>query len=251
MTPSSTSSRPAALDEKHSGNAAETEFRGSLDITKNTKWLQLASYRAKRAGKILTLKLRSSLSMGGALSGSSAAAVLQLERLRIPARGPFVTPARGHFYVINECLLTEEELVALHQSGQFQAETIASCLINLKRAQMPCFLKQRRSQRIMLRLPLLVRAEMPDGDCLNTDASTVIVNAHGGLLETHLRMKVGQKIELASPQSGKQVACRIVSIEETSATCFAAAFEFDKRSPWFWPLSFPPVDWAATAAGLP
>jgi hypothetical protein len=121
-------------------------------------------------------------------------------------------------------------------------------LTSLKRAQMPAFPKQRRSQRIMLRLPLLVRVEMPGGECLKTDVSTVIVNAHGGLLESHLRMSVGQRIELVNPQSGKKVGCRIVSIKETSPNAFALAFEFDQRSPWFWSLSVPPLDWALAAS---
>ena len=41
---------------------------------------------------------------------------------------------------------------------------------------------QRRSQRLMLQLALLIKAEVGVGN-LQTQAFTVLVNAHGGLLE--------------------------------------------------------------------
>jgi hypothetical protein len=246
MNPSRTVSSPAAPDTKPAG-AAETGFRCWSGLSQRVRSRHLVSRSVRRAAKILELKLRSLLAGGKALSGSSAAAVLHLERLHIPVRGPFVTPAHRHLFLVNECLLTEEELVALHSHGQLQPGTVASCLIRLKHDQTTSLPSPRRSQRIMLRVPLLVRTKTPDGERLRAEASTVTVNAHGGLLESHLRMSIGQRIELLNPQSGKKVACRIVSIEESSANSFSVAFEFDQRSPWFWPLSFPPLDWAAAA----
>ena len=74
---------------------------------------------------------------------------------------------------------------------------------------------------------------------------TVNVNAHGGLLESPIRMAPGQRMTLTNPQSGKQVACTVVRVAQPpQGSLFTIAFEFAERSPRFWPLPLPPLDWA-------
>jgi len=193
---------------------------------------------------MLRLKLRSLLSGNRMVPPATAAAICSLQQRHIGVRGPFVTPGRHRLFLINECLITEDELLALHETAGERPEILATRLIDLKRSQSPSFNRQRRSQRIMLKLPLLVQAEMPSGGQFRTDASSVIVNAHGGLLESESRMTVGQKITLINPQTGKKIGCRVVSVQALSAEAVRAAFEFDQHSPSFWPLAFPPLDWA-------
>lgn len=101
---------------------------------------------------------------------------------------------------------------------------------------------RRRSQRVLLQVSVLVGARMPEGDRVQTQAFTRVVNAHGGLLESLFPMTVGQKITLVNPRSGKEVGCRVLRVEGPSEGCFATAFEFDERSPQFWPLGFLPED---------
>jgi hypothetical protein len=197
---------------------------------------------------MLRLRLRSLLYGGGMVSAGTAAAILSLQQKHIGVRGPFVTPARQRLFLINESLITEDELLALQQTAELQPEILASRLIDLKRTQSPSFARQRRSQRILLKLPLLVEAEMPDGVGRRTEVSTVIVNAHGGLLESQIRMAVDQRILLINPQSGKRVGGRVVSVQELSEHSVRAAFEFEQHSPSFWPLAFPPLDWAIGTA---
>jgi hypothetical protein len=242
---------PTARAEMRGTTSGKKESAGWLGTNGSLPAARSIFCSARRAGKILNLKLRSLLTRGRAVSSSSAAAILGLERMHIPVRGPFVTPARHHVFLVNDCLLTEEEVVALHEAGQLRPHTAAKCLIDLKRSQAPFFSRPRRSERIVLRLPLVVCAEMPNGEPLSTPACTVIVNAHGGLLESPFRMTAGQEITLNNPQSGKRVRCRIVSVQASSPDSVRAAFEFDHHSPWFWPLSFPPLDWAAAAGGGP
>ena len=105
---------------------------------------------------------------------------------------------------------------------------------------------RRRSQRVLLQVPVHIRARMPDGNLVQTQAFTQVVNAHGGLLEAPFRMTVGQEITLVNPHSRKEVGCRVVRVEGPLDGCFATAFEFNERSPHFWPISFPPVDWGVT-----
>jgi hypothetical protein len=216
-------------------------------ITEPTSLRQDITYKAARASKIFGLKILSLATGGKALSNSSAAALLTLEGLHIPVRGPFVTPTRKHIFLINDCILTEDELVSLHKGGQLASNTIAKCLTELRREQAPAYEKQRRSQRIHLKLPLLLRTTMRGGH-RQTEATTVVVNAHGGLLEAPFRMHDGQRMTLVNPQTGKQVNCRVVKILSATSSSFATAFEFDEQTPAFWPLAFPPLDWAIPAS---
>lgn len=98
----------------------------------------------------------------------------------------------------------------------------------------------------MLQVAVLIKAEIPGGSLAQAHAFAAVVNAHGGLLECPLRLTVGQRMTLVNPQSGKEVGCRIVQVQRSSEGSFTTSFEFDERSPQFWPVSLPPLDWGLT-----
>jgi hypothetical protein len=85
---------------------------------------------------------------------------------------------------------------------------------------------------------------MPDGKRVQMQAVTLVVNAHGGLLESGLMMAANQKIVLINVQTGKEVGCKVVRVE-SSSEMVNTAFEFDEPTSKFWPVSFPPEDWEA------
>jgi hypothetical protein len=182
------------------------------------------------------------------------AALEALEALRVPFRGPFIPPKKRRIYVVDGCILTESEIVVLHQAGQFAPETVRKFLGQLRELQTqeseeaqfppPAQQQQRRSQRVMLRLNLLVRMEVQQGGSRQTHALTVCVNAHGGLLESPFRMSVGQKVTLVNPQTGKEVRCCVVSVQQSSEGYFTTALEFEQAMPQFWAITFPPLDWS-------
>jgi hypothetical protein len=174
------------------------------------------------------------------------AALQTLQTLNIPFRGPFITPKQHRIYIVDGCILTEAEIVVLHECGKFSPENIGRLLSDLKSLQMTESHRSRRSQRVMLQLDVLVRLEMPEGERLQTHAFTVIVNAHGGLLESPFRMTVGQKITLVNPQSGEEVNCAVMGVHKSSEGYFTTAFEFEQDNPSFWAAAFPPLDWGRT-----
>jgi hypothetical protein len=94
----------------------------------------------------------------------------------------------------------------------------------------------------MLQIAVLLRTTT-NGKSLQAQAFTQVVNAHGGLLESPLELTAGQRITLIDPQSGLTVNGKVVRTEKPSDSSYAIAFEFDKHSPQFWPISFPPEDW--------
>ena len=43
------------------------------------------------------------------------------------------------------------------------------------------------------------------------------------------------------------MSCRVVRVEDEGLDFFKVAFEFDRPAPDFWPITFPPADWVASA----
>src|SRR5271169_4592683 len=102
---------------------------------------------------------------------------------------------------------------------------------------------RRRSERVMLHMPVLVLAENQDRDMMHVEAKTQVVNAHGGMMKMTSHLHVGQSFLLQNPQNGAEIGCRVVRIDEDGLEFFKIAFEFDRPAPKFWPVSFPPTDW--------
>ena len=96
----------------------------------------------------------------------------------------------------------------------------------------------RRSQRILLQVAVVIRAETPEGKRVQAQGFTSSVNAHGGLLKSPLKVVVDQRITVVNPHTGKEVGCRAVRVERASSELFLVAFEFDRPSPQFWTITF-------------
>ena len=110
----------------------------------------------------------------------------------------------------------------------------------------PPELNQRRSQRVALRVAVLIRANSNRGS-LEVEGFTQIVNAHGGMLESPLMANAGQEIILIDTKTSAQVASRVVRVDRSSADLVTMAFEFRKPTARFWPITFPPEDWKEAA----
>jgi hypothetical protein len=93
---------------------------------------------------------------------------------------------------------------------------------------------------------VLLKATLQDGRTVQVQAFTAAVNAHGGLLESPVKLAANQKILLFNPHFGKDVGCRVVQVEGSSSAWYEVAFEFDRCSPQFWPIAIPPEDWGMT-----
>ena len=103
---------------------------------------------------------------------------------------------------------------------------------------------RRRSQRVTLQVSVLMRAALIGGKSVQVQAFTLAVNAHGGLLETPVKLAANQRILLINPYSRSDVGCRVVRVDGPSLNLYEVAFEFDRPSPQFWTITFPPEDWA-------
>ena len=102
---------------------------------------------------------------------------------------------------------------------------------------------RRRSERVMLQIPVVVQTKTREGKDVRENTQTVVVNAHGGLLKLRMEVKTGQPIVLINEKAKLQQGCHVVRVETSEAGNSAVAFEFDQPTPQFWPIVFPPADW--------
>jgi len=103
---------------------------------------------------------------------------------------------------------------------------------------------RRRSERVLLRMSVMVLAETEQRRQIREEAKTQVVNAHGGLMQLKSHLHVGQSFLLNNPQTRREISCRVVRVEEAGIEFYHIAFEFDRPDPKFWPVTFPPTDWA-------
>jgi hypothetical protein len=109
---------------------------------------------------------------------------------------------------------------------------------------------RRRSERVVLRVTLQLAAKMPDGKRINIEAHSLVVNAHGGLLEVGMELFRGQHIILNNARTEKAATGTVLRVEGLKEGRFSIAFEFEYPAPSFWPVVFPPADWASSAEAV-
>ncbi len=99
--------------------------------------------------------------------------------------------------------------------------------------------ERRRSPRIALNVLVTVGVESPDGDWQLTEAYTLSVSAHGGIIEMGVKVAKGQKLLLINPKSGMKRESRVVGVGKSPSQQYAVAFEFlDPAANFsnFWPI---------------
>ena len=107
---------------------------------------------------------------------------------------------------------------------------------------------RRRSERVLLRMTVLLTAEDEERRQIHERAETQVVNAHGGLLRMKRHLHMGQSFLLNNPRNRKEISCRVVGTEDEGMEFYKIAFEFDRPAPNFWPIVFPPADWRVPVA---
>jgi len=101
----------------------------------------------------------------------------------------------------------------------------------------------RRSQRVILRVPILVRAVVPDEPPLTEDTFTLVVNAHGARISLAMKVRPGQKIVIRNWGTAKEQDCRVIHVKDNPFGKNEVGIAFLRPNPYFWNLEFPPPDW--------
>jgi hypothetical protein len=105
------------------------------------------------------------------------------------------------------------------------------------------YTQHRRSQRIMLAIPILVTGARDDGSLFSEEAHTVIVNAHGALILLAERVKPGQVLTVRHLKAGEDRDCTVIEVGAKHDVKREIGIELLDSSPRFWHVVFPPEDW--------
>ena len=102
---------------------------------------------------------------------------------------------------------------------------------------------QRRSQRVMLSVRILVAGGHADGGRFSEEAVTSVVNAHGALILLAEKVTLGQLLTVHNVKSGAELQAEVVAVGAPQDAKFEVGMEFLEPSPRFWRIAFPPEDW--------
>src|SRR6266446_10616299 len=114
-------------------------------------------------------------------------------------------------------------------------------LTNTKR-----WLRERRSQRIDLTVPVVVHRPPNEGTQFYERAQTLVVNAHGALMALAEKVTPKQRLLMQNIDSAEQKECRVVYIEKAPMGRTKVAVEFTPPAPSCWRIAYPPADWTAS-----
>jgi hypothetical protein len=104
---------------------------------------------------------------------------------------------------------------------------------------------QRRSQRLLLRVQVLVERQLAGGQSKNEDTETLAVNAHGALILLAPPVEEHGQLSLTNKRTGELQICKVVYLGPTESGKIQVGVEFTQPSPQFWRIVFPPEDWAS------
>jgi hypothetical protein len=104
---------------------------------------------------------------------------------------------------------------------------------------------RRRSQRIVIKVP--VRVESPRGVAppFGEESSTLTISAHGASIWLYERVKKGQRLILSNAKTGSSAECIVAHIGEPEDNRVQIGMAFVLPSAAFWHVHFPPADWSS------
>lgn len=102
---------------------------------------------------------------------------------------------------------------------------------------------KRRSQRILLKIQIMVTAQFEDGLPIKEDTTTLEVNAHGALIALAMKVRIGQKLTVRNWGTAQEQEFRVVHARESFGGKSEVGITFPYATPKFWNVDFPPSDW--------
>lgn len=103
---------------------------------------------------------------------------------------------------------------------------------------------QRRSQRIMVAVPIRIRGRRATAEKFVEETNTIIVNAHGALIALKEKVEERQLLTIHNLATQEEIQCTVIDVSVNSSGSPEIGVEFQKASPNFWRVSFPPFDWS-------
>jgi hypothetical protein len=93
---------------------------------------------------------------------------------------------------------------------------------------------RRRTERILVRIPLFVYGYAQDEAPFCEDTCTIVINAHGGLMSMHTPVRPGQRLLVTNEGNERAQEGEVVSVGATRPGGADVAFKFPAPMPQFW-----------------
>jgi hypothetical protein len=103
---------------------------------------------------------------------------------------------------------------------------------------------RRRSQRVMVNLPVQVKAKNGAGVEISEETKTVSVSAHGALLRLQMSVSKGQTIVLRNPSTNDALECSVDYLGNMQDGRREVGVSFVEPNRTLWQIAFPPADWS-------
>ena len=103
---------------------------------------------------------------------------------------------------------------------------------------------RRRSQRVLMKIPVRVGLHAGNAALSEEDTFTLAVSAHGALIAISAPMYRGQQLTLSNPQTKDSLECVVAHIDKFPDEQVKVGVEFLLPNPTFWHVAFPPKDWS-------
>ena len=127
----------------------------------------------------------------------------------------------------------------MHVENQKQEEAVSS-----PNPRSQPYVQQRRSQRILLSIPIVVSGRQANGTAFSERAKTQVVNAHGAAIQLRIPVLSGQELRIKNVATNEEITCTVADINPGTTEVPEVGIAFAKPCPSFWRVAFPPEDWS-------
>jgi hypothetical protein len=101
-------------------------------------------------------------------------------------------------------------------------------------------IERRRSERVPLRMTLMVCGQSTGKGPFKEETVTMSINSHGALLKLSANVALGQRLLLINRQTWDEVEARVSRLAALDGQWTEVAVEFTQPAPDFWPIGAPP-----------
>jgi len=102
---------------------------------------------------------------------------------------------------------------------------------------------RRRSQRVLMKVPVRVSRQVDAASTLEEETHTLAISAHGALIVVSGPVYRGQRFTISNVQTKAAVECIVAHIDKFEGEQIQVGLEFLLPNPTFWRVAFPPKDW--------
>jgi hypothetical protein len=92
---------------------------------------------------------------------------------------------------------------------------------------------QRRSQRILLTGPIVISGISSNNAVFSERTSTLVVNAHGALIQLREHVVAGQKLRMRNSATSEEISCAVMDINPGNAVIPEVGVQFSAPNPHF------------------